>query len=88
MQNNNMATDRLIFILRKQAKFTVRFKSKAGDEKEYFNVNVTIENNKLTFFGFTDLNIDQCEFDYAGEGRLLFTVYPKDSEYVSIKVYK
>lgn len=88
MQNKNMELDKLIFILKKQAKFTVRFKNKAGDEKEYFNVNVALEHNKLTFFGWADLDINKCEFDFAGEGRLLFTVYPKDSDYVYIKVYK
>lgn len=88
MKNQEPEMEKLMFILKKQPKFTVRVKNSQGVEKEYFNINIGLENDKLEIFGLADLDVSQCDFDFHGEGRHLFTIYPKDTEYVWLKIYK
>ncbi|SHH19656.1 hypothetical protein SAMN02745221_01906 [Thermosyntropha lipolytica DSM 11003] len=87
MMNQNLEREKLIMILKKQPKFTVRIKNSQGEEREYFNINIGLENNKLELFGLFDLDVSQCSFDFYGEGRHLCTIYPENSDYVWIKIY-
>lgn len=88
MEIQNPEMEKLLFILKKQPKFMVRVKDSQGLEKEYFNINIGLESNRLEFFGLVDLDLNQCRFDFNGEGRHLFTIYPEGSDYVWLKIYK